>query len=82
MAARVPYVGIEDDRLKLRLHGWDFRQLERKLSGHDVRGLSDDTITLPLPARVAATGGAEAAEAEAGERALHEHVKKVLRALV
>jgi transcription-repair coupling factor (superfamily II helicase) len=49
---RVPYVGIDGARLKLRLHGWDFQQLERKLASldHNVRVLAEDTITLPLPA--------------------------------
>ena len=49
-AAGVPYVGIEGDRLKMKLHGWRRERLEEKLNHlDDVRVLTEQELTFPLP---------------------------------
>ena len=52
-AARVPYAGIEGDRLVLKFHRWDLDAARDGLVAtfSDVRFLDEDTISLPLEGR-------------------------------
>jgi len=52
-AARAPYVGIEGDRLVIKLHHWDLGRARDDLLGAlgDVRFLDEGTISLPLEGR-------------------------------
>ncbi|MBI3831414.1 MAG: transcription-repair coupling factor [Planctomycetes bacterium] len=75
-AARVPYVGIEQEsgRLILKLHGWDFKAADRALRGlpevQGVRVLDDQTLSFGLSLR-----------AKSDETALHQFVRNLLEPL-